>query len=104
MPRLTAWEVLRSNAGAPMRGVTPAVQRVGLDARDVAGVLVLEDEAGTEGVDDHLEARNDGLVDGGAERGGRRGSGGRAPLRCALLSHLAAFLPGRRAGRDDGID
>ena len=38
MPRLTAWEVLRSNAGAPMRGVTPAVQRVGLDARD-AGFL-----------------------------------------------------------------
>ena len=38
MPRLTAWEVIRSNADAPMRGVTPAVQRVGLDPRD-AGFL-----------------------------------------------------------------
>jgi 16S rRNA (cytosine967-C5)-methyltransferase len=34
MPRMTAWEVIRSNADAPLRGVTPAAQRVGLDARD----------------------------------------------------------------------
>ena len=36
MLRLTAWEVLRANAGAPLRGVTPAAQRVGLDARDTS--------------------------------------------------------------------
>lgn len=36
MPRLLAWEVLRSNAGAPLRGVTPAAQRAGLDSRDTA--------------------------------------------------------------------
>lgn len=34
MPRLIAWEVIRANAGAPLRGVSPAAQRAGLDSRD----------------------------------------------------------------------
>jgi len=34
MPRLTAWEVLRTGGDAPLRRVTPAAQRVGLDSRD----------------------------------------------------------------------
>ena len=34
MPRLTAWEVIRANAGAPLRGVSPAAQRASLDSRD----------------------------------------------------------------------
>ena len=34
MPRLTAWEVLRTGGDAPLRKVTPIAQRVGLDERD----------------------------------------------------------------------
>ena len=36
MPRLTAWEVLRSGGDAPLRRVTPAARRAGLDGRDTA--------------------------------------------------------------------
>jgi len=38
MPRLTAWRVLRSGGGAPLREVTSAATRAGLDSRD-AGLV-----------------------------------------------------------------
>ena len=34
MPRLTAWQILRSGSEAPLREVTPAAARAGLDPRD----------------------------------------------------------------------